>query len=54
MHCLSNADGSGKLRLTYNAAIDATPSWSPDGSRIASDSYRDGNWEIYVMDAYGM
>ena len=29
------------------------PSWSPDGSQIAFDSDRDGNWEIYVMDADG-
>ena len=32
---------------------DRDPSWSPDGSRIAFTSYRDGNWDIYVMDADG-
>jgi Tol biopolymer transport system component len=29
------------------------PSWSPDGTRIAFSSYRDGNYEIYTMDANG-
>jgi hypothetical protein len=24
---------------------------TPDGKRIAFASFRDGNWEIYVMDA---
>jgi hypothetical protein len=32
---------------------DRAPSWSPDGSRIAFTSERDGNDEIYVMDADG-
>ena len=29
------------------------PSWSPDGTRIAFSSYRDGNYEIYTMDVNG-
>src|SRR5207244_7729324 len=29
------------------------PSWSPDGRRIAFESFLDGNWEIYVMDGDG-
>nr|MDQ3007930.1 hypothetical protein [Chloroflexota bacterium] len=29
------------------------PAWSPDGSRIAFASARDGNYEIYVMKADG-
>ena len=28
-------------------------SWSPDGSKIAFTSHRDGNNEIYVMDTDG-
>jgi len=39
--------------LSNNAAVDGFPSWSPDGSMIAFDSDRDGNFEIYVMNANG-
>ena len=40
-------------RLTNHTAWDRAPTWSPDGTRIAFMSTRDGNWEIYVMDADG-
>ena len=46
-------DGSGVIRLTDNDASDVTPAWSPDGRRIAFASERDGNLEIYVMNADG-
>ena len=48
-----NADGSGQTRLTDSDAVDFDPSWSPDGSRIAFSSVRDGAAEIYVMSADG-
>ncbi len=47
------ADGSGLTNLTNSPREDAGPVWSPDGSRIAFDTYRDGNQEIYVMNADG-
>jgi Tol biopolymer transport system component len=42
-----NADGSGKRWLPSNG------SWSPDGRKIVFSSGRDGNGEIYVMNADG-
>jgi Big-like domain-containing protein/WD40 repeat protein len=48
-----NSDGTGRTRLTSNAARDMEPTWSPDGSKIAFTSDRDGNAEIYVMNADG-
>ncbi len=40
-------------RLTNNAAADFDPAWSPDGSKIAFRSARDGNYEIYTMNGDG-
>jgi dipeptidyl aminopeptidase/acylaminoacyl peptidase len=40
-------------QLTNNAAQDAEPVWSPDGSKIAFASDRDGDYELYVMRADG-
>jgi Tol biopolymer transport system component len=39
--------------LTRNPAFEADPAWSPDGRSIAFRSTRDGNPEIYVMNADG-
>lgn len=47
------ADGTGRTRLTNDAAGDGAPRWSPDGSRIAFNSDRSGNADIYVMNADG-
>lgn len=47
-----NADGSNPQQLTSSGA-DFTPQWSPDGLRIAFVSLRDGDYEIYVMNAAG-
>jgi Tol biopolymer transport system component len=38
-------------RLTADAAGDFHPNWSPDGSKIAFTRNREGNRDIYVMNA---
>ncbi len=51
-----DADGGNPQNLTNNLGDDYSPSWSPDGKRIAFTSYRDKdglNSDIYVMDADG-
>ena len=47
-----DADGSNRTVLA-GVAFEHDPSWSPDGSKIAFTSTRDGNEQIYVMDADG-
>ena len=46
-------DGSDAVRLTTSPGSDVSPNWSPDGRSIAFASNRDGNYEIYVMNADG-
>jgi Tol biopolymer transport system component len=48
-----NADGTGRALLFSSSATDFTPDWSPDGSRIAFGSNKDGNFEIYDVAADG-
>jgi TolB protein len=48
-----NEDGTNIVRLTNSLNYDGVPTWSPDGTKIAFESWRDGNREIYVMDADG-
>ncbi len=40
-------------QVTRGPGDDMNPKWSPDGTRIAFFSNRDGNEEIYVVDADG-
>ena len=47
------AEENVPTRLTRNDAIDWFPAWSPDGTQIAFESNRDGDYEIYVMAADG-
>ena len=36
-----------KTRYTFDASIDATSIWSPDGSRVAFNSNRKGHFDLY-------
>ncbi|MBU0492365.1 MAG: VCBS repeat-containing protein [Chloroflexi bacterium] len=52
--CVVNADGTGGRKLMDTPyVVDEDPAWSPNGKQIAFQSDRDGNFEIYVMDADG-
>lgn len=58
-----NAEGDDLTRLTNVSAMNRSPAWSPDGTRIAFASSRDEadpsacpfkcNFEIYIMNADG-
>lgn len=47
------SSGGNAHQLTSNAAYDAYPIWSPDGSHIAFASSREGSLDVYVMDKNG-
>ena len=52
----SAIDGSDLRRLTNDNAVDAHPSWSPDGTQIAFMSTRKSSFpamHLYVMDSNG-
>ena len=52
--CIIDVEGRRLKNLTQLPGVeDSSPSWSPDSSKIAFTSSRDGNDEIYVMDAEG-
>lgn len=44
---------TSETRLTTNEDFEADIAWSPDGARMLFQSFRDGNDEVYVMDADG-
>lgn len=49
-----NSDGSSVGKLTSVDTADSyQAAWSPDGTKIAFGSNRDGNGEVYVMDPNG-
>jgi Tol biopolymer transport system component len=48
-----NADGKDLRQLTDRPGFDEDPCWSPDGTQIAYQVEIGGNFEIYLMDAYG-
>ena len=47
-----NYDGSGRTTILAES-LAGEPAWSPDGSRIAFTTYRNGASQPYIMDANG-
>ena len=47
------ADGATTTQLTDANGSSYAPSWSPDGTRITFASDRNGDGDIFVMDADG-
>jgi len=47
-------DGPRRMRLTFEAPQEnASPIWSPDGSRIVFQAQRNGQWGLYLRNADG-
>ena len=45
--------GGQARQITSNSAFDSRPLWSPDGSRIAFVSYRQGGADVYIVSKEG-
>jgi len=48
-----DADGNNPVNLTNHPKTDSNPIWSPLGHRILFESRREGNREVYIIDADG-
>ena len=48
-----NATGSNVKRLTYAGRYNSTPTFSPDGQKIAFAGHDKGKFDIFMMDVNG-
>ncbi|MGZ3774166.1 MAG: translocation protein TolB [Pseudobdellovibrionaceae bacterium] len=49
----ANSDGSNVKRITFAGVFNSSPSWSPDGKKIAFAGQSEDHFDIFVMDADG-
>jgi len=47
------ADASGLKELTFSLGFDGDPTWDPTGTKIAFETNRNGNFDVYVINADG-
>lgn len=50
---VKSVDGRSVTQLTTDPASDVMPAVSPDGTRVAFASNRNGTWDLYVMNSTG-
>ena len=51
--CVVNADGTGRMQLTNDAVLDATPGWSPDGEKIVWGKGLTGQAQLWLVNPDG-
>lgn len=49
----ANGDGSNVKRITFAGVFNSSPSWSPDGKKIAFSGQSDDHFDVFVMNADG-
>lgn len=50
IYAINTQTGGDPVRLTDHPGEDRSPAWSPDGTRIAFASHRNGNWDLYLLE----